>query len=109
MYIKACKLDGTTVSRGNEPLEVGLEVDFGEGWGYFVEDSPSIICGHPAFEDPYQLCYFEVEPRGEIESNFSDGTLMCRKLRIKRNIELEELKKSGDRSFNERCDFISKK
>ncbi|AIG26792.1 hypothetical protein [Brevibacillus laterosporus] len=106
MYIKACKKDGTTVHGGRTPLKIGEEVDFEDGNGYLVKDFPSLICGHPGFDNPYNLCFFEVEPRSEIESNFSGGTLQCRKLFIKRVIQLDELKELGDRLFNERCNFF---
>ncbi|WP_031463796.1 hypothetical protein [Paenibacillus polymyxa] len=80
----------------------------GSVFGYCAKDLPSTICGHPKFENPFNLIFLEVEPVDPTDyTKFEDGTFCFQEMRIIRIIEFDELRKL-DSSFDQRCTYFEK-
>lgn len=105
MYIKAVKKNWTTVNNAQEAVYIGGIVN-----GYCVKDSPSTICGHDLFENPFDFIFLEVEPEGIqdfYEFSFDPTFYFSSNMRIKRSIPMDDLK-AMDYLFKQRCEDYEK-
>ncbi|MDQ1913721.1 hypothetical protein RAC89_25295 [Paenibacillus sp. GD4] len=91
MFINAVNNKLSSKNFQSFSFEIGGTYIHDKGY-HFVKDDPSIIFGHPGFENPNEFRYLEVEPLEEPYEPYNDGTYIARKIKIIREIPIGEIR-----------------